>query len=128
MNKVVLDTNVLVQLLVGNVEEQQKEAIRLFKRAEKAKMMLIVLPVVLAESCFVLNSYYKKSNEEVATTMEGLLSVDWLEIEHKEAMRGMWGWYREGRHFVDSYLLALQKFENCQITSFDKRLMKKIGI
>ena len=128
MIRVIPDTNVLVQLLTGDNKQQHDEAIQLFRKAEKREIVAIITPVVMAESCFVLASYYKKGVEEITTAMEGLLSASWLEIEHQEAMRGMWGWYRKGMHFVDSYLLALQKYEGIEIVSFDKKLMKKSSI
>jgi len=125
MKQMVPDTNLIVRLVVGDVKEQQKQAIDIFRQAEKTKMTLVILPIIVAESCYVLSSYYKKTHDEIADTMESLLSPGWLEIEHRDALRGMWDWYRQGMHFVDSYLLALAKYEKVELLSFDKKLMKR---
>lgn len=128
MKHVVPDTNLIVRLVVGDVKEQQTEAIKLFRSAEAGLTKVVIMPIVVAESCFVLNSFYKKSYEDIADTMEGFLSPSWLEVEHREALRGMWGWYRQGMHFVDSYLLALEKYEAYSFVSFDKKMTKKSRI
>lgn len=125
IKKLVLDTNIILRLVVGDVKKQQQIGVDLFLRAERGKVILIIHPVVLAEVCFVLTSFYDKTDEEVSNMMEALLVPSWLEIEHREALRGMWGWYSEGMHFVDSYLLALEKYEGVEMISFDKKLNKK---
>ena len=48
-------------------------------------------------------------------------------MEHKKALLGMWDWYEQGQHFVDSYLLALEKYEGIGVFSFDKELDKKLS-
>jgi len=125
IKKLVLDTNILLRLVVGDVKKQQQIAIDLFLQAEKGEIILIIHPVVLAEVCFVLSTFYDKSDKEVSDMMEALLTPSWLEIEHRKALSGMWRWYSEGMHFVDSYLLALEKYEGVEMISFDKKLNKK---
>ena len=125
MKKTLLDTNIILRYLVGDVREQYDLAGKLFRQAERGEVALEVLPTIVAEACFVLTSFYKKSTSEVAEAMEGFLSVPWMEAEHRAALQGMWEWYRNGQHFVDSYLLALEKYEGYDVVSFDKKLLKK---
>lgn len=125
MKKFVPDTNLIVRLVVGDDKNQYEETIELFKKAEKGSIKIVIMPTIIAEACFVLKTYYKKTAMEIADTMEGLLSPPWLEIEHRDALRGMWGFFREGIHFVDSYLLSLERNEGYCFVSFDKKLVKK---
>lgn len=125
MKRIIPDTNVLLRFLVGDERTQHNLAVTMFREAEAGKIELIILPIIVAEVCFVLNKFYKKTYVEIADAMESLLTPTWLEIEHKDSLRGMWGNYREGMHFVDSFILAIKKYESCDLFSFDKKLMRK---
>lgn len=121
-----LDTNVILRYLVGDNPTQQSQAKKIFQAAQAGKRNIIIKPLVVAEVCFVLESFYKKSLEEIASSMEIFLSQKWLEVEDRPALLGMWPWYREGLHFVDSYLIASAQIDNLNIITFDKDLEKKV--
>lgn len=122
-----LDTNVLLRAVVADHPAQFAQAKRLFSAAKQGEIQLLVTPVVIAEACFVLESFYKKSVAEIADTMEVFLSADWLLIKQREALQGMWDFYRRKMHFVDSYLLALAKQNSYQLATFDLALSKRLA-
>lgn len=124
VKKLALDTNIIVRYLVDDVKSQANEVEKLFELAEKGEVDLILFPIVVAEASYVLQSFYKKSVLEISREMQLILTQPWLFLEHRKALLGMWSWYEEGQHFVDSYLLALDKFEGIEIVSFDKKLNK----
>ena len=80
-----LDTNVILRYLVGDNEEQQQKATAIFKEAEQGKRKIFLKVVVVAETCFVLESFYKKTKDEIASAMEVFLSQKSLPIS-REAM------------------------------------------
>lgn len=121
-----LDTNIVLRFLVGDNKLQQEEASDIFKEAESGKRKILIKSIVVAEVCFVLESFYKKSKEEVADSMEIFLSQKWLKVEDRQSLLTMWQWYRENLHFVDSYLLACAKLGKSKILTFDKTLNKKL--
>jgi len=123
---IALDTNIITRYLVGDVESQFTESINMFKRAELGEIRLLILPVVVAEVTYVLQSFYHKSAADISDAMGTFLVQPWFELEHEKALLGMWSWYEQGNHFVDSYLLALNKFENIELFSFDKKLNKMV--
>lgn len=125
MNEVV-DTNVILRFLVGDNASQRKKAENYFKEAEQGKRTLIIKPLVVAECCFVLESFYKRDRDEIASAFETFLSQKWLKVEDRKAMISMWKYYRENLHFVDSYLLSWAKSNKAEILSFDKQLMKRV--
>ena len=57
MKKEILDTNVLLRFLVGDNKQQHQEAERWFKEAEQRKRKIVLVPLVVAETCFVLESF-----------------------------------------------------------------------
>lgn len=125
MKKQILDTNVLLRFLVGDNEKQQKEAHRWFKEAEQHKRKIVIVPLVIAETCFVLESFYKKQRGEIAETLEVFLAQRWLEVEEREVLLLLWSWYKKGLHFVDSFLLAWTQAHTGNILTFDQSLSKK---
>lgn len=124
---VVLNTNVITRYLVGDIPAQLEKITTLFDKAERGDIKLLMLPVVIAEVSYVLQTAYHRSEQEISEVIQDLLIQPWLELEHKNALLGLWGWYENGQHFVDSYLLALEKYEGVGIASFDKELNKKLG-
>ena len=125
MKKQILDTNVLLRFLVGDNERQQKEAQRWLKEAEERKRKIVVVPLVIAETCFVLESFYKRQRNEIANALEVFIAQRWLEVEEREVLLLLWSWYRQGLHFVDSFLLAWTQAHTGNILTFDQSLQKK---
>ena len=126
MRKQILDTNVLLRFLVGDNEKQQKTASYWFKEAEQRKRKIVIIPLIIAEACFVLESFYKKQRKEIADTLEVFLAQRWLEVEQREVLLSLWLWYRQGLHFVDSFLLAWVRVNKAGLLSFAKVLLEKV--
>ena len=122
MKKEVVDTNVLLRFFVGDNKLQQKQANSLFSQAQKGKRKLVIKSLVVAETCFVLESFYKKQRNEIADVFEVFLAQSWLVIEERDVLLQLWSWYQIGFHFVDSYLLSWAKNTTSSIISFDKKL------
>jgi len=120
-----VDTNVIVRYLVRDNEHFFQQSLKWFKEAEEGKRQLLVKSIVVAEICFVLESVYKKNHRDIASKVSGVLSPSWLEVEDREIIYYAWDQYRQGNHFVDSFLLAYKKLKAGNILTFDKALKKK---
>ena len=126
MKDEILDTNVLLRFLVGDNREQQKFAEEKFSKAREGKLRIIVHPLVIVESCFVLESFYKKSRQDIAASLEVFLSQRWLRVINRKDLLGLWPYYLAGLHFVDSFLLSWAKNNEAALLSFDKKLSSKM--
>lgn len=124
MKKELLDTNVLLRFLTGDNAKQQQEAGRWFKEAEQRKRKIIVIPLVVAETCFVLESFYKMQREKIAEALEVFLAQKWFEVPERQTLLGLWSRYRQGLHFVGSFLLSFAKAQNAGILTFDKNIRR----
>ena len=127
MKNEVIDTNILLRFFVGDNKLQQKQASKWFSQAQQGKRKLVVKPIVVAETCFVLESFYKKERSEIANVFEIFLAQSWLEVEEKNILISLWKWYKNGFHFVDSYLLSWAKINKSAILSFDQKLSKNLN-
>ena len=123
--KGILDTNVLLRFLVGDNAVQQKRAAQWLKEAADGKRIIIVPVIVIAEACFVLESFYKRSRGDIADALEVFLAERWLHAEDRDVALGVWPWYRQGAHFVDSFLRAKARAEGAEILTFDKKLNRQ---
>ena len=123
-NNFILDTNVLLRFLVGDVPNQQKQASEWFRQSELGKIKIIIPTIVIVESCFVLETFYKKNRSEIADSLEIFISQRWLRIEEREILKKLWPYYRNKLHFVDSYLLAWQQIYYQGILTFDRQILK----
>jgi len=126
MREKAVDTNVLIRFFVGDNKAQQKQASNWFLQAQKGRRKLIIKTIVIAETCFVLESFYKKQRNEIADVFEVFLSQSWLAVEEREIMLSLWAFYKRGLHFVDSYLLSWAKINDSSILSFDKKLLGEL--
>ena len=120
----VVDTNILVRLLVGDIKKQEEKAVDIFRDAEIGKRKLLIKSTVVAETCYVLESYYKKTREEITGALSVLLIQKWLKVDERRVLSGVWQWYLKGFHFVDSYLIAWSKVNKGKILTFDKKLSR----
>ena len=120
----ILDTNVLVRLLVGDNAIQHAQAERWVKEAESGDRKIVVTPIVIAETSFVLESFYRQARDKIADALEIFVSQRWLQTEEREVLLGIWQYYRQGLHFVDSYLRSWVDVNGGTILSFDKALNK----
>lgn len=119
-----LDTNVLVRFLVGDNIAQKEKAAQWFKEAEQGNRAIVITPLVIAETSFVLESFYKLPRDEITNALEVIVSQRWLDIRERALLVHLWSFYRKGLHFVDSYLRAWVSVHGSELMTFDKKLKK----
>ena len=100
-----LDTNVLLRLFVEDDPAQSDRARRLVDAAA-ADEPCVINPVVLAEFAWTLARNFKIRRQEVARLIEGVLSMDDLEVPFRRAAQGALTAYRRGKADFPDYLLA----------------------
>ena len=123
--KYVVDTNIILRFLVGDNKEQQKKAVAYFREGEKGKRDLYITPLVIAEVCFVLETFYKKSREDIVSALQVFISSRWLSVEQRDRLVYLLPLYKSGLHFVDSFLVAWTRLEKAKLLTFDRKLEKK---
>jgi predicted nucleic acid-binding protein len=126
MQTQVLDTNVLVRYLVRDVPEQYHQAERWFKEAESGDREIFITAPVIAETVFVLQSIYQKSFTDIAEALRIFINQRWLKVEQRELLDDTLEIYGKGKHFIDSYLLAMKRTFGFDILTFDKKLKRQL--
>jgi predicted nucleic-acid-binding protein len=110
-----VDTNLIVRYLVQDHEKHAKAAGKLFDACDRRDVVIVVLPAVLAECVFVLESFYEHPRGDTASALGRLISSPGVEIDgtaiHLEALDR----YRTTKvHFVDCLIAATASTETCR--------------
>jgi len=120
-----VDTNLIVRYLVQDHKKHAKAAGRLFDACDRGEVVIVVLPVVLAECVFVLESFYEHPRGDIASALAKFISSPGVEISgaaiHLDALR------RYGKtniHFVDCLIAATAAAEGTLVATFDQDFRK----
>jgi predicted nucleic acid-binding protein len=81
-----IDTNVIVRFLTGDPPDMAQQAEVLFAAADHGEMILILDDIVLAETVWVLSSFYGHSTPDIARTLSELLAHEAIEAQDKEIL------------------------------------------
>src|SRR5262249_49068726 len=120
-----VDTNLIVRYLVQDHERHAKAAGRLFDACDRGDVEIVVLPAVLAECVFVLESFYEHPRGEIASALGRLISSPGVEIGGPTIQLDALDRYRKTKvHFVDCLIAATAAAENMRVASFDQDFRK----
>ncbi len=121
-----VDTNVLVRFYTRDHEDQFHQAVAWFKQAQDSKKKLLISTLVVAETCFVLESFYKQTRKAIADHLEVTISQKWLTVPERKVLIASLRLFAQGGHFVDCYLASKARIDNSKVLTFDKNLSKSV--
>ena len=120
-----VDTNLIVRYLVQDHERHAKAAGKLFDACDRGDVVIVVLPAVLAECVFVLESFYEHPRGDIASVLGRLISSPGVEIAGAAIHLDALDRYRRTKiHFVDCLIAATAAAENTAVASFDHDFRK----
>jgi predicted nucleic acid-binding protein len=120
-----VDTNLIVRYLVQDHEKHAQAAGKLFDACDRGDLVIVVLPTVLAECVFVLESFYEHPRPHIASALGRLISSPGVEIGGTTIHLDALDRYRKTKvHFVDCLVAATAAAENMPVASFDQDFRK----
>ena len=113
-----VDTNILVRHLTGDPPEMAARTTR-FLATERD---LLVTDLVVAETVYVLESFYKAPRDQVAEAMRSLISFDSIVVvDSALLLRAIEVYETDRLDFVEAYLVACaESTEVGRVASFDQ--------
>ena len=124
-NRRLIDTNLIVRYLVQDHEKHARVAGRLFDACDHRELTIVVLPAVLAECVFVLESFYERPRADIASALGRLISSPGIEISGAAVHIDALNRYKNTRaHFVDCLIAATAVAENTPVATFDQGFRK----
>jgi predicted nucleic-acid-binding protein len=124
-----VDTNLIVRYLVQDHDKHARVAGKLFDACDRGDVGIVVLPVVLAECVFVLESFYRHPRTDIASALGRLISSPGVEISevtvHLDALNR---YKRTKAHFVDCVIAATAVAKNVPVATFDQDFRKFVDV
>jgi predicted nucleic-acid-binding protein len=120
-----VDTNLIVRYLVQDHERHAKAAGKLFDACDRGEVVIVVLPTVLAECVFVLESFYEHPRGDIVAALGRLIASPGVEIGSVEIHLDALQRYQKTRvHFVDCLIAATSTAEEIPVATFDEDFRK----
>ena len=120
-----VDTNLIVRYLVQDHEKHAKAVGKLFDACDRGDVVIVVLPAVLAECVFVLESFYEHPRGDINSALGTLISSPGVEINETAIHLDALDRYRKTKvHFVDCLIAATASAENTPVATFDQDFRK----
>lgn len=122
---VIIDTNILLRYLRNDHPMLSLEARKLFEKAHKNILNIYIDELVLAETIWVLSSYYQTPKPLIVSTLQEQLYFDWIINPRKKLMLKALEYYgKTNVSYIDSWLYKLSKSERLSLETFDTKLKK----
>ena len=119
-NQRVVDTNLIIRHLLNDHPAHSQAAKDLFLAAGRGEVGLILLPTVVAECVFVLESFYKHSRTDVAKAIALLIASRGIELADQEIHLDAFDRYQNTNlHFVDCIVAATAFARKIDVATFD---------
>jgi predicted nucleic acid-binding protein len=129
LDRQLVDTNVLVRFFSGEPPEMAAKARRLVERADAGDVILVIVPVILAETFFTLASFYEMDPKVVAEKLGAFLDCRGIEaLEKDRLIDALARCATENAHFADSFLASVAVDAGLTIASFDRDFDKFKGV
>lgn len=115
-----VDTNVLVRHLTGDPPAMAKRSTALLREASE----LFLADLVVAETVYVLESYYEVPREQTATTIRSLLAFASISVVDRDVLLRAVEVYEIDRlDFAEAYLVACAESTGIgRVVSFDRSI------
>lgn len=122
-----IDTNYFLRFLLADISAQHQQAKNIFREAAAGKISVFTSAVVVFEIYWVLLSVYAKNKEQVASTLDNLLDMSFIDFEHHSLLKQSILLYKNSPlGLVDTFNLLYSKSQGAKdFKTFDIKLSKK---
>lgn len=127
MKKLVcIDTNILIRFLRADHPKLSPKAKEIFLSAQKGEINIYIDEIIVAETVWLLSSFYKLKKEEIAYQLQELVSQEWIINPRKKLILQSLSLYSSSNlHYVDCWINYVSKEISGKLVTFDKDLKKQ---
>ncbi len=126
MNKVLIDTNILVRYFTNDIPEKANAVKKLLIKAKNNKIIIVIQSIIIAELVWVFESFYKLKKEKIVKVINALLNTPGVEIIDKSIILKAIEIYSDKNvDYIDANVMAYAINKNINtVVSFDKKHFK----
>jgi len=123
---VVIDTNILLRYLRNDHPTLSIKAKKIFDKAYKNDVNIYFDEIVLAETIWVLSSYFKTPKSIIVSTLLEQLYFDWIINPRKKLMIKALGLFEKTNlSYIDCWIFTVnQSIKTTSLETFDNNLKK----
>src|SRR5262249_703747 len=119
----------IVRFLTGDHPAQSPRSRNLFARATAGDVTLVVTELALAETVWVLQSFYKLDRSAIAAALKHLIESAGIEVQNKaRLLSALRNFAQTDVNFVNAYHPAIAATESIAIASFDRDFDQFAGV
>ncbi len=125
-----VDTNVILRFLTGDPPDLAAHARALFEAVDDGKVTLIIDEIVVAETVWVLGSFFGYPNQKIAQVVQELLNHDGLQADDKPGLLAALSLFADKNVDFADALVAVHMAQRSvpDIYSFDHHFDRLPGI
>ena len=125
--KFLIDTNIIIRILIQEPLEQAEQVNQLLEKVEEGECMLCIPSMVIAECCWVLQSFYKFSKSQIAEVLiEFILSLG-IEVEESIVIDALKRYSDFNVDFIDAYLACKANSKSLSLITWNRKDFKKLN-
>ncbi len=130
MKKMYIDSNVILRYITKDPPAMAEAARKIFLEAQKGKVVLKIIPLIVAEVVWVLESFYDYPKTQIAETLTQLLLCDGLEVDQSPLLtEALLLYQKKNLDFTDALLaVTALRYGPSTIYSFDQHLDRIEGV
>ena len=122
-----VDTNIILRLLIGDVPDQKKVAQDFFRKLDLGQIKVVVSLLVINELVWICEKFYQLSRSQYLPILRRLLSqrgLVILEVKKNVLLDTLENLESSNLDFTDLYLSEAGVNNDFEIKTFDKKLAK----
>lgn len=127
IKQIVLDTNTFLRFLLNDIPQQADAVEKLFKQAQRGKVILFVPQIALFEIVFALDKYYHFSKTDIGDKIKAIITRQYLAIQDRELFnKAIECFLQQKISLADCFLIAFAEQKDAEVFTFDKDLQKTL--
>ena len=129
MNKVFVDTNLILRYLTNDIPEQAVLFENILKRALTGEIDLIVNTMVIAEIVWTLQSFYKYPKNKIDEIVSSIVASEAFEIQERDILlQSLEDFQTLNIDFIDAYIGNWMKMQGIhKVVTFNLKDFKRIS-
>ena len=125
MKNLYIDANVLVSFLTRRIESQYVEARGLFVKAREEGAKIVLIPEIIIETAYVLETHYQVSRKDIHESLKELLENTIVKVINGHIiLQALEFFDTVSVDLPDIYLYLVARDDDAEVFSFDKDLEK----
>jgi len=126
VNKVLIDTNILVRYFTNDIPEKAAAVKKLLLKAKNNEIIIVIQSIIIAELIWVFESFYKLKKEKIVNVINALLNTPGIDIINKSTiLKAIEIYSSKNVDYIDANVMAFAIINNINtVITFDKKHFK----